>query len=155
MTGSTENGFMSSVLRINININIDTNASTAVQSCCEKTARWRGGSRKLRLLQLRLFPFGSNILYLWYIFNSNIDIVSFLKQSSTVFIHVACFLNSQDIFKERHLSHIGAAMPDRSGVFTSFSRGEASEANFFLRPVSWWLLCLPMCIQFRKIETLI
>jgi len=26
-------------------------------------------------------------MYLWYIFNSNIVIVSFLKQSSTVFIH--------------------------------------------------------------------
>jgi len=149
MTGSIETGFMSSLLHIN------SNASTAVQRYCEKTARWRGGRRKFRLLQLRLFPFGSNIIYL-HIFNSNIVIVSFLKQSSTVFTHVACYLNSRDIFKERHLSHIAAAMPDKSGVFTGLSGRDSLEANFFRRSVSWWLLCLQMlCIQLRKIETLI
>jgi len=64
-------------------------------------------------------------------------------------------LNSQDISKERHLSHVAAAMPDKSGVFTGLSGREVSEANFFRRPVSWWLLYLQMlCIQLRKIDTL-
>jgi hypothetical protein len=46
-------------------------------------------------------------------------------------------------------------MPDKSGVFTGLSGREVSEANFFRRPVSWWLLYLQMlCIQLRKIDTL-
>jgi len=51
--------------------------------------------------------------------------------------------------------HIVAAMPDKSGVFTGISETDASETNFYRRPVSWRLLCLQvLCIQLRKIEKL-
>jgi hypothetical protein len=43
----------------------------------------------------------------------------------------------------------------KSGVFTVLPGRDASEANFFRRPVPWWLLCLQMvCVQLRKTETL-
>ena len=95
-----ETGCTSSVLHTK------TNASSVVESYCErKTAKCRRGCRLSHSLQLRLFSsLGSNIIYLWHTFCFNVDITSLLWISSTVLIYLCCFLNSQDIFKERHPS---------------------------------------------------
>ena len=48
----------------------------------------------------------------------------YFEQISTIFIYLACFLNSQDISKERHLSLT------KSGISTSMSGRDATKTTF-------------------------
>jgi len=74
-----------------------------------------------------------------YIFYFNVDIASLLRIRFNTFIYLAYFLNSQDIFKERHLSPHSGIFPWKKTASLPTCPGETQL----------------FCTQHSKVETLI
>jgi hypothetical protein len=108
-----------------------------------------------RSLQLRLLSLlGWNVMYLQYILNVNVYIASLFWISSTVLIYLSCFLNSQDIFKKRHLSLHSGIYPCQTAASLPACPGETPQRQIFRRPVSQRLSLLQiLCTQLNKVET--
>ena len=131
-----------------------TNASTAVGSYCErKTVICKRRARKFRSMQLRLLSsFGSNIVYLWYIFYSNVDITSLfwiifnnLHLLSLLLKFTGYFQSTASLPAKQHLSLTKSGMSGR----------DPSKTTSFRRPVFQRLSFLQIfCIQISKVETL-
>jgi hypothetical protein len=148
--GSCRTDCTSSVLRTK------TNASTAVENHCRRKTRCRRESRIFSSLQLKILcSFGSNIVYLWYIFFIlMLTLLHYFEWGSTVFIYLACFLNSCNIFKERRPSlHSGVCYWERSALLPT-CLGETPHRQYSSSFI-WSLSFLQIFfIQLSKAKTL-
>jgi hypothetical protein len=92
-------------------------------------------------------------MYLRCIFYSNVYISTFHWIDSAVLIYLACFFNSQDIFKARHLSLYSSICSWQN--VASVPARNAVKTVFFRHPLSWSISFLQIiCMQIGKVETI-
>jgi hypothetical protein len=152
MTGSNvwaaETGCTSFVLHTK------TNVATEVESCCMQ--KQQHAEKYLEnLINCNLVSWVHWVQIMctyWYILYFHVDIASLLWIKLNSFHLLSLLLNSQNIFREWHLSlHLSLT---KSGVSTSMS-GRNGTKTFFCCPISQRLLFLQkLFTQCSKVETL-